>query len=137
MNAESQTAKQNRNQSEARRIARAAYPYPGCCICDNRHVVLAHLDHNASNNDPDNLAWLCPTDHHRYDRGLIPLEGLKLLREHQQRVQGKQTTLYMKDAGAKAAATRAAKGIASESARKAVATRRARQPKSSAADQEA
>jgi hypothetical protein len=60
-----------------------------------------------------------------------------MLREHQQRVQGRQTTLYMKDAGANAAATRAAKGIGSESARKAVATRRARQPKSSAADQEA
>jgi hypothetical protein len=92
-------------------VARAAYPYPGCCICDNRHVELAHLDHDGSNNDSDNLAWLCPTDHHRFDRGLIPLKGLKIFRAHQQRIKGKRTTLYMKDAGIKAAATRAARGI--------------------------
>ena len=67
---------QRRSQGEARRTARTAYPYPGCCICDNRHVELAHLDHNPSNNDPDNLAWLCPTDHFRFDRGLIPSTAL-------------------------------------------------------------
>ncbi|MBR1141680.1 hypothetical protein [Bradyrhizobium sp. AUGA SZCCT0431] len=113
-----------RNQSDARRIARAAYPHPGCCICDNQHVELAHLDHDPLNNDPDNLAWLCPTDHHRFDRGLIPLDGLKSFRAHQQRVKGKKTTLYMKDAGSKAAASRAALGIGSEIARKAHATRK-------------
>jgi hypothetical protein len=114
-----------RNQSEARRIAKAAYPHPGCCVCDNQHVVLAHLDHDPANNAPDNLAWLCPTDHHRFDRGLIPLDGLKSFRAHQQHVRGKQTTLYMKDAGVRAAATRAAKGIGREAALKAVATRKA------------
>ena len=115
--------KSKRNQADARRIARAAYPHPGCCICDNHHVELAHLDHNSSNNDPDNLAWLCPTDHHRYDRGLIPLDGLKIFRAHQQRVRGKKSALYMKDAGAKAAATRAARGTGRQIALKAVITR--------------
>jgi len=126
---ESVAIRQGRHQSEARRIARAAYPHPGCCVCDNRYVELAHLDHDPLNNDPDNLAWLCPTDHHRYDRGLIPLDGLKMFRAHQQRVKGKQTTLYMKDAGIKAAATRAAHGIGREIALKAVKRRRDNQRK--------
>ncbi|WP_271518710.1 hypothetical protein [Bradyrhizobium sp. CCBAU 53380] len=48
-----------RNQSEARRIADLTYPYPGCCLCGQTvGKGLAHLDHEASNNDPDNLAWL-------------------------------------------------------------------------------
>jgi hypothetical protein len=117
-------SKLKRNQGEARRIARAAYPYPGCCICGNQCVELAHLDHDSSNNDPDNLAWLCPTDHFRFDRGLIPLDGLKRFRSHQQRIKGKQTTLFMKDAGIKAAATRAALGIGRQIALKANATRK-------------
>ncbi|MCK1498655.1 HNH endonuclease [Bradyrhizobium sp. 188] len=118
-----------RNQSEARRIAKLAYPYPGCCLCGQTvGEELAHLDHEASNNDPDNLAWLCNHHHWMYDVGLFSLAALKLQRAHWQQVKGKRTNAYMKDAGKKAAATRAANAAArirSEAARKAVATRRA------------
>jgi hypothetical protein len=104
-------------------------PIPDAAFAAINVLELAHLDHDSSNNDPDNLAWLCPTDHFRFDRGLIPLDGLKRFRAHQQRIKGKQTTLFMKDAGIKAAATRAALGIGRENALKAVATRRANQKK--------
>ncbi|MBR1292454.1 hypothetical protein [Bradyrhizobium ottawaense] len=56
------------------------------------------------------------------------LAALKAQRALWQEVKGKRTNAYMKDAGKKAAATRAANAAAklrSEAARKAVATRRA------------
>ncbi|MBR0868487.1 HNH endonuclease [Bradyrhizobium diazoefficiens] len=121
--------KKSRNQSEARRIAELAYPYPGCCLCGQTvGRELAHLDHEASNNDPDNLAWLCNHHHWMYDAGLFSLAALKLQRSHWQDRKGERTNAYMKDAGKKAAATRAANAIKkrrSDAARKAVATRRA------------
>jgi hypothetical protein len=40
------------NQGEARRIAKLAYPYPGCSLCGQTvSEELAHLDHEASNNE--------------------------------------------------------------------------------------
>lgn len=118
-----------RNQAEARRIAKLAYPYPGCCLCGQTvGEELAHLDHEASNNDPDNLAWLCNHHHWMYDVGLFSISALKLQRAHWQETKGERTNAFMKDAGKKAAATRAANAAAklrSEAARKAVATRRA------------
>ncbi|TYO67086.1 hypothetical protein FXV83_07730 [Bradyrhizobium hipponense] len=115
-----------RNQPEARRVAKEAYPYRGCCLCGQTvGEELAHLDHEASNNDPDNLAWLCNHHHWMYDVGLFSVTALKVQRAHWQEVKGKRINAYMKDAGKKAAATRAAKGIGSEMARKASATRRA------------
>jgi hypothetical protein len=104
---------QERNQPEARRIAKLAYPYPGCC---------PHLDHNSGNNNPDNLAWLCRHHHWMFDVGLFDMEALKLQRTYWQSIKGKHTNAYMKDAGRKAAVTRARR----EAALKAVATRRAR-----------
>jgi HNH endonuclease len=119
--------KLNRNQTEARRIARNAYPYPGCCLCGQSiGVELAHLDHNSENNDPDNLAWLCRHHHWMFDVGLFAIEAVKLQRAYWQAAKGTRTNAYMKDAGRKAAATRAKKGIGRELALKAVATRRAR-----------
>lgn len=118
-----------RNQSEARRIAKLAYPHSGCCLCGQTiGEELAHLDHEASNNDPDNLAWLCNHHHWMYDVGLFSVAALKVQRAHWQKLKGKRTNAFMKDAGKKAAATRAANAAAklrSEAARKAVATRRA------------
>ncbi|MBR1147509.1 hypothetical protein [Bradyrhizobium sp. AUGA SZCCT0431] len=115
-----------RNQAAARRIARLAYPYPGCCLCGQTvGEEFAHLDHEASNNDPDNLAWLCNHHHWMYDIGLFSAAALKLQRTHWQEMKGKRTNAFMKDAGKKAAATRAARGIGSEMAKNAVATRRA------------
>ena len=113
-----------RNQTEARRIARLAYPYPGCCLCGQTvGEQIAHLDHDAGNNDPDNLALLCHHHHWMFDIGLFSLTALKAQRAHWQAMEGKCTNPFMKDAGKKAAATRAAKGIGHEMARKAVATR--------------
>ncbi|MDE5446356.1 hypothetical protein GWG65_34350 [Bradyrhizobium sp. CSA207] len=82
------------------------------------------LDHEASNNDPDHLALPCNHHHRMYDV-LFSVTALKVQRAHWQEVKGKRTNAYMKDAGKKAVATRAAKGIGSETARKASATRRA------------
>ena len=47
-----------RNQSEARRVADAAYPFRCCAVCGlqiETCLQLAHLDHNAGNNAFDNL----------------------------------------------------------------------------------
>lgn len=122
-------AEKKRNQSEARRIAKIAYPHPGCCLCGQTiGEELAHLDHEASNNDPDNLARLCNHHHWMYDVGLFSSAALKLQRAHWQEMEGKRTNPFMKDAGKKAAATRAANASAklrSEAAHKAAATRRA------------
>jgi hypothetical protein len=86
------------------------------------------LDHNSANNHPDNLALLCRHHHWMFDVGLFSIEALKLQRAYWQSAKGKRTNAYMKDAGRKAAATRAQKGIGREMALKAVATRRAHRP---------
>jgi hypothetical protein len=79
------------------------------------------LDQRPENNDPDNLAFLCQTHHTMYDVGLYPIEAIKLLRVHWQQTAGVHShKARMKDAGAKAAATRKR----SAAARRAWATRR-------------
>src|SRR3712207_3700022 len=112
-----------RRQSEARRVAKAAYPFQGCVVCGLEVptcLTVAHLDHRAGNNDPDNLAFLCPTHHWMYDAGLYPLEAIRLLRAHWQETKGKAShRARMKDAGQKAAVTRRRRAAA----RKAVETR--------------
>jgi HNH endonuclease len=118
-----------RNQTKARRVVRLNYSYPGCCLCGQTvGEQIAHLDHNFANDDADNLARLCHHHHWMFDIGLFSLSALKLQRAHWELTRGKQTNAYMKDAGAKAAATRAEKGIGREMALKAVATRRANDP---------
>ncbi len=72
-----------RNQAEARRVASQAYPFQCCAVCGLQLVAclqIAHLDHDAGNNDPDNLAYLCPTHHWMYDTGFYPIEAVRLLR---------------------------------------------------------
>lgn len=34
-----------------------------CCICQTPFIVIHHIDEDPSNNDPDNLAPLCPNCH--------------------------------------------------------------------------
>ncbi len=99
-----------RRQSEAYRVARVAYPFRCCVVCGLQVptcLTVAHLDHAAGNNDPDNLAFLCHTHHWMYDAGLYPLGAIKLMRAHWQVTQGQAShAARMKDAGAKAARTR-------------------------------
>ncbi len=114
-----------RRQSEAKRVARESYPYTCCCVCGLKLATaldLAHLDHDAGNNDPANLAWLCKTHHWMYDAGPYPREAVQMLRAHWQKTKGKPDhSARMKDAGRKAAETRKR----SQAARKAWETRRA------------
>ena len=119
-----------RNQAEARRVVNTTYPFRCCAVCGLQVATclqVAHLDHNAGNNDPENLARLCPTHHWMYDAGLYPVEAIKLLQAHWQSTEGKPDHKgRMKDAGAKAALTRKRRSAA----RKAVATRQAKEPPS-------
>lgn len=113
-----------RKQNEARRVATATYEFRGCVVCGltlQSGIMVAHLDQNGGNNDPDNLAYLCGTHHWMYDAGLYPIDAIKMLRAHWQKTGGKPDhKARMKTAGADAARTR--KRIAA--ARKAVETRR-------------
>jgi len=115
---------EHRRQGEARRIASASYPFICCVVCGlglRSCMTVAHLDHQPGNNDPDNLAWLCPTHHGMYDCGLYPLEAIKLMRSHWQQTKGVAChKARMKMAGAKAATTRKR----TATAKKAWATRR-------------
>ena len=116
-----------RNQTEARRVARVAYPYRCCVVCGiaiDTCITIAHLDQNAGNNLADNLAYLCQTHHWMFDAGLFPVEAIQLLRSHWQKTMGvPDHKPRMKTAGADAARTRKRK----EAARKAVVTRKRNQ----------
>ena len=99
-----------RNQVTARRILNEQCPFKCCAVCGLQIatcLTVAHLDHNAGNNHPDNLARLCQTHHWMYDSGLYPKEAISLLQAHWQVVKGVPDHKgRMKDAGAKAALTR-------------------------------
>lgn len=113
-----------RNQAAARRVVDRAFPFDCCVICGlqlKTCLQVAHLDQDAANNVPDNLARLCPTHHWMYDAGLYPIEAIRLLQAHWQATQGVPShKARMKDAGAKAALKRKR----TAAAHKAVATRR-------------
>ncbi len=56
-----------------------------CCICfalrqDNteKKGQIAHLDQDASNNSPDNLAFLCLDHHDQYDSRTSQAKGLTI-----------------------------------------------------------
>ena len=119
-----ETARCVRKQNEARRVIEAHYPFKCCAVCGiqiETCLTIAHLDHNAGNNAADNLARLCHTHHWMYDAGLYPIEAIQVLQEHWQLTCGKPNHKpRMKDAGAKAAATRSR----SAAARKAAETRK-------------
>ena len=113
-----------RDQAAARRVLDENYPFKCCAVCGlqiKTCLTVAHLDHDATNNSPDNLARLCQTHHWMYDAGLYPVEAIRLLQAHWQVVRGVPNHKgRMKDAGAKAALTRKRRAAA----RKAVETRR-------------
>lgn len=112
-----------RRQLEARRVLDQSYPFRCCAVCGlqlETCLTIAHLDHNPSNNAPDNLARLCQTHHWMYDAGLYPIEGILALQRHWQITQGvPDHKPRMKDAGAKAARKRSYKSRG----RKAAATK--------------
>jgi hypothetical protein len=113
-----------RNQGQARKVAAVHYPFRCCVVCGLQlpaSLTIAHLDHNAGNNDPDNIAYLCGTHHWMYDAGLYPKDAIRLLRAHWQTTAGNPDDKpRMKDAGIKAARARKR----SSAARKAWQTRR-------------
>jgi hypothetical protein len=97
-----------RKPGRAWRVAEKAYTYQCCAVCGSQPcLTLAHLNHNAADDDPDNLAFMCWTHHRYYDAGLYPIEAIRSLRDHWQQTQGKECyKAMMKDAGQKALATR-------------------------------
>jgi hypothetical protein len=104
-------ADDGRNQREARRVLLAhSARFHGCAVCGielDAILVVAHLDNNPSNNDPDNLAWLCPTHHWMTDHKLYEVETIKALRDNWQVTAGRPDHGdVMKDAGPKSAAAR-------------------------------
>jgi len=114
-----------RSQAAARHVLNENCPFKCCAVCGlqiTTCLTVAHLDHDAANNAPDNLARLCQTHHWMYDAGLYPIEAIKLLQAHWQSIRGvPDHKRRMKGAGAKAALTRkrrAAGRKASETRRK-------------------
>jgi hypothetical protein len=99
-----------RARREAHRVLCRTYDFHGCAICGIEiEAVLqaAHLDNDPGNNDPDNLAWLCPTHHWMTDHKLYPVTAVKMLRDHWEKTRAEPDhAAVMKDAGPKAAATR-------------------------------
>lgn len=77
-----------------------------CCLCvflegntDVRAGQIAHMDHNRSNNKPDNLVWLCFEHHNQYDSKTsqaknITASELKLYKSDLQKLIQKQD-LYL------------------------------------------
>ena len=107
-------------------MANLAYPFRCCVICGLQIptcLQIAHLDHDAGNNSPENLSRFCPTHHWMYDSGFYPIEAVRLLQLHWQEKRGAPDHKpRMKDAAAKAACRRKR----SAAGRKAAATRRSR-----------
>jgi hypothetical protein len=69
-----------RNRHNARRILGEPPPFECCAICGTQHAMtVAHVDHDGTNDAPDNLAWLCWSHHHIYDGGLYQREAIVLL----------------------------------------------------------
>jgi len=66
-------------------------------------LEVAHLDGNRKHNDPDNLAFLCPTCHKMHDVDIISTETIREMRDRPRVVRWSKR---MKDAGPKSAKTR-------------------------------
>jgi hypothetical protein len=113
----------SRKQAEARRVIDREFTFKCCAVCGlqiETCLQVAHLDQNALNNSPDNLARLCPTHHWMLDCGLYPVEAIRILQAHWQVTRGQgDHKARMKDAGKKAARAR----MWSAAGRKAAVTR--------------
>jgi hypothetical protein len=107
---------EKRNQNEAYKVAREAYPFRCCVVCGlqvQTCLTVAHLDHKAGSN----LAWLCWTHHWMFDANFYPIKAIKLMRQHWQKTKGVPRRIPMIGAGLKAAATRKRSEIAKRAAR--------------------
>jgi hypothetical protein len=84
------------------------FPFKCCVVCGMTYALTAaHFDHDKTNNAPDNLARLCWTHHWMLDMELYSVEAIRLQQAHWQATKGiGNRKRCMKDAGAKAAATR-------------------------------
>ena len=107
------TLSAGRKQGEARRILADAFPFACCGFCGQHELTcpleIAHLDHNAANNHPENLARLCPTHYRQYDAGLLLSQVILLQQVHWKATRGKQNhKARMKNAGVLARDTRKA-----------------------------
>jgi hypothetical protein len=67
-------------------------------------LEVGHLDGNRKNNVPDNLAFLCPTCHKMHDLDIISTETIREMRDRPRVIKWSKR---MKDAGKKAAISRA------------------------------
>jgi len=88
-----------------RKIAFGAYD-PLCAHCGfgvPAVLEVAHVDGNRQNNDPNNLAILCPNCHKMHDLDLISTETIIQMRDRPKIVKWSKR---MKDAGKKAALKR-------------------------------
>lgn len=104
-----------------RKAALAAYA-PICVYCGfgiKEVLEVAHLDCKPENCALENLALLCPTCHRMHDLDLIPTEVVIRLRDEKRTANWKK---LMKDAAAKAGATKRRSAIA----KRAAATRKQR-----------
>jgi hypothetical protein len=116
-----------------RKLAFAHYEQLGQIVCAHcgfgiRDVLeVAHLDCDRSNNDPANLAILCPNCHKMYDLDLITMETIILMRDRPKVVVWAKR---MKDAGAKAAKTRLDRLKWKQAGKKAAETRKRNTEKS-------
>jgi len=65
---------------------REAAPFECRAACGTQHAVtVAHLDHDGTNDAPDNLAWLYWSHHRMYDGSLYQREAIVLLQANWQR----------------------------------------------------
>jgi hypothetical protein len=101
-----------------------------CAICgftQEAALQACHIDNVRSNDDADNLVWLCQTHHVMMDRGMYPLPLVKALRDHWNEWfrtgQQPKPISRIRDGAIRAGLTRRKSAIA----RRAWATRRAAQ----------
>jgi hypothetical protein len=102
---------------------------PLCAYCGfglKAVLEVAHLDGDRNNNDPKNLAILCPTCHRMHDLDLITTSTIKLTRGRLQKGESiVNWNKLLKDAGKKAAETRKRKReIRSEAGKKGALTKK-------------
>jgi hypothetical protein len=101
-----------RDPGLAKSIVNKAFPFICCGFCgqvgETCPMEIAHLDHDAANNRPENLARLCPTHHRQYDASLLSREAILIQQDHWQKTRGVQCHKgRMKTAGVDARETRA------------------------------
>ncbi len=101
-----------------RKLALSHYPAV-CAHCGfgiAEVLEVCHIDNQRANNALDNLVVLCPTCHKMHDLDLISSETIRTMRDRPKTVKWAKR---MKDAGAKAAASRRRRTLAHRRKRRA------------------